>query len=86
MINQLPRLKALPQSLPLERAVRIELQEGVPIFRASSLIQNRVEELLYKQRDSKLTANEDQELSLYEELDDYLSYANRIMRNDFIEE
>jgi len=35
MINQLPRLKALPESLPLERAVRIELQEGVPIFRAS---------------------------------------------------
>jgi len=85
MINQLPRLKALPESLPLERAVRIELQEGVPIFRASSLIQNRVEELLYKQRDSKLTVNEDQELSLYEELDDYLSYANRVMRNDFIE-
>ncbi len=85
MINQLPRLKALPQSLPLEQAVRIELQEGVPIFRASSLIQNRIEELLYKQRDSKLMANEDQELSLYEELDDYLSYANRIMRNDFIE-
>jgi len=85
MINQLPRLKALPQSLPLEKAVRIELQEGLPIFRASSLVQNRVEELLYKQRESKITAKEDQELSLYEELDDYLSYANRIMRNDFIE-
>ena len=85
MINQLPRLKALPQSLPLEKAVRIELQEGIPIFRASSLIQNRIEELLFKQKELKLTAKEDQELSLYEELDDYLSYANRVMRNDFIE-
>lgn len=85
MLNQLPRLKALPKSLPIERAVRIELQEGVPVFRASSMIQNRIEKLLFKQKESGLTEKENQELSLYEELDDYLSYANRIMRNDLIE-
>ena len=85
MINQLPRLKVLPESLPLERAVRIELQEGVPIFRASSMIQNRIEKLLLKKKESKLTSKEDQELSLYEELDDYISYANRVVRNVVIQ-
>jgi len=28
----MPRLEVLPKSLPTEHAVRIELQEGVPIF------------------------------------------------------
>ena len=81
MINQLPGLKFLPKSLPLEQAVRIELKEGVPIFKASSSIQNRIEKLLFKLRELSLTGEEDRELSLYEELDDYLSFANRIMRN-----
>jgi len=85
MISQLPRLKTLPESLPLDQAVRIELQEGVPIFRASSIIQNRIEKLLSKQKESKLTEKEKQELYLYEELDDYLSYANRVMRHNLIE-
>ncbi|MCM0591159.1 MAG: hypothetical protein ACSI46_21170 [Gloeotrichia echinulata DVL01] len=40
------KLLHLPKSLPLDGAVRIELVEGVPIFRASSLVQGRIEALL----------------------------------------
>lgn len=40
MTTNLPmKLSHLPNSLPLDGAVRIELVEGVPIFRASSLVQ-----------------------------------------------
>ena len=37
-----PKLKNLPNRLPIEGAVSIELVEGVPIFRASSSIQSRI--------------------------------------------
>lgn len=81
MVSQMPKLKALPKSLPLEHAICIDLQNGVPIFKASSDVQRRIEQLLLKQKKLKLTKREDHELSLYEELDDYLSFANRIIRN-----
>jgi len=81
MLRQMPKLKALPKSLPLEHAIRIELQEGVPVFKASSVIQGRIEELLFKQKEQPLTKKENLELALYEELDDYLSLANRTLRN-----
>jgi hypothetical protein len=77
----LQKLKKLPATLPLEGAVRIELEEGVPIFRASSGVQARIEELLLKQREVGLSAMEDQELDCYEEIDDYLSFVNRTIRN-----
>jgi hypothetical protein len=32
MVSQMPKLNALPKSLPLEQAICIDLQEGVPIF------------------------------------------------------
>ncbi len=32
----LPKLAALPVTLPLEGAVRLELVEGVPVLRASA--------------------------------------------------
>ncbi|MDF5732760.1 MAG: hypothetical protein PUP92_33410 [Rhizonema sp. PD38] len=76
-----PKLKSLPASLPTEGAVRIELSEGIPIFRASSAVQNCIEELLEKQHDTSLSAEEEQELVAYEEMDDYLSFANRTIRN-----
>ncbi len=73
MTNPLPpKLKSLPASLPTEGAVRIELSEGIPIFRASSAVQNRIEELLEKQQDVSLSAEEEQELNCYEEIDDFL--------------
>ena len=78
-----PKLQRLPVTLPLEGAVRIELVEGVPIFRASSVVQERIETLLFEQQISQLTPDEEQELDSYEEMDDYLSFLNRIVRNLF---
>ncbi|AFZ60203.1 hypothetical protein H6G54_08490 [Anabaena cylindrica FACHB-243] len=77
----LPTLHNLPATLPLEGAIRIELQEGTAIFRASSSVQNRIETLLLQQQDSQLTPEEEKELDSYEEIDDYLSFLNLIVRN-----
>src|SRR3712207_1023355 len=82
----LPKLQNLPKTLPIEGAVSIELVEGSPIFRASSTVQNRIEELLEKQQTSSLNFDEEQELDLYEEIDDYLSFINRTVRNLYITE
>lgn len=41
MAPRLPKLNNLPASLPIEGAVRIELAEGIPIFRASGVVQGR---------------------------------------------
>ena len=68
----------------MEGAIRIELEEGVPIFRASNAVQNRIEELLAKQLDAILSVEEEQELNSYEEIDDYLSFVNRTLRNIFL--
>ena len=78
-----PKLRSLPASLPMEGAVRIELEEGVPVFRASQVVQARVESLLSKQQSSQLTTEEEQELDRYEEIDDYLSFLNRTVRDLF---
>lgn len=80
-VHPIPRLHNLPATLPLEGAIRIELEEEVPIFRASSMVQERIEGLLSKRRTSGLSAEEDQELERYEEIDDYLSFLNRLVRN-----
>jgi len=76
-----PHLEMLAKSLPLEDAVRIELREGVPVFCAQSRIQERIEELLEKQPTSSLTEGEERELLQYEELDEFLSLVNRLVRN-----
>jgi hypothetical protein len=78
-----PKLQSLPATLPVEGAVRIELEEGVPIFRASNVVQTRIETLLFKQQASQLHPDEEQELDRYEEIDDYLSFLNRMVRNLF---
>jgi hypothetical protein len=80
-IPSLPKLHSLPSNLPIEGAVKIELEEGIPILRASSLVLARIEQLLAKQQDFALSAEEEQELDSYEEIDDYLSFVNRTMRN-----
>jgi hypothetical protein len=80
-ISPLPNLRSLPQNLPIEGAVRMELVEGVPIFRASSLVQTRIEALLVTQQDRALSPAEEEELDCYEEVDDYLSFVNRMVRN-----
>jgi hypothetical protein len=80
-ISLLPKLRSFPQNLPLEGAVRMELVEGVPIFRASSLVQTRIDALLAKQQDNVLSSTEEEELDCYEDIDDYLSFVNRMVRN-----
>jgi hypothetical protein len=80
-ISPLTNLRSLPQNLPLEGAVRMELVEGVPIFRATSIVQTRIEVLIAKQQDTVLSLEEEEELDCYEEVDDYLSFVNRMVRN-----
>ncbi|KPQ34065.1 MAG: hypothetical protein HLUCCO16_17815 [Phormidium sp. OSCR] len=79
--RSLPPLHHLPKSFPLDGAVRIELESGVPIFRASANVQARIVMLLEKQQLEALTESEEQELDAYEEIDDYLSFVNRTIRN-----
>ena len=80
-ISSLPKLRSFPQNLPLEGAVRIELVEGIPIFRSTTIVQTRIESLLAKQQDETLSLAEEGELDSYEEIDDYLSFVNRLVRN-----
>ena len=77
-------LKALSKNLPLDRVVQIELQNGIPIFRAPQQIQTRIETLLDKRKEIPLTEPEEQELDSYTEIDDYLSFVNRIIRNNLL--
>ena len=86
MTLPLPKLNTLPTTLPIDGAVRIELEEGVPIFRTSQRVQNRIEELLEKQKITALSTDEEHELNSYEEVDDYLSFVNRTIRNLFLRE
>ena len=79
-IPSLLKLGSLPSNL-IEGAVRIEIEEGIPLFTASSLVLARIEQLLAKQQDAPLSPEEEQELDSYEEIDDYLSFVNRTMRN-----
>ncbi|OLE55326.1 MAG: hypothetical protein AUG51_03645 [Acidobacteria bacterium 13_1_20CM_3_53_8] len=82
-LNQsMSTLRDLPASLPREGAIALELEQGVLVFRASRAVQERIETLLLKQRASNLTPDEERELQWYEEMDDFLSYINRLTRNE----
>lgn len=76
-----PILRSLPVTLPREGAIAMVLEQGVLIFRVTPSVQERIESLLDKQREMTLTAAEEQELHQYEEVDDYLSFLNRLTRN-----
>lgn len=76
-----PKLVGLPPSVPSDNLIKIEVQEGVPVFRASSYVEKRIDLLLRKQIEGNLTKAEKDEIERYEEIDDYLSYVNRIVRN-----
>jgi hypothetical protein len=80
-IYPLPKFHHLPASLPLDGAVRLELQNGLPVLRASTAVQRRIMVLLRKQQETALSPEEIDELDRYEEIDDYLSFLNRIVRN-----
>ena len=81
-LPMLPTLDNLRRTRPIEGAVRIELEEGVPIFRATDAVCLRIQELLLKQGERHLSQAEE-ELDSYEEIDDYLSFVSRTMRNLF---
>lgn len=59
MTSIIPKLTSLPTTLPMEGAVRIELEEGIPIFRASNIVLTRIEELLLKQKEAPLEQAEE---------------------------
>jgi len=80
-IHPLPKLRALPATLPPDGSVRIELEEGIPVFRASSFIRARIQDLISRAQEVGLTAQEEEELDRYEEIDDFLSFTNRLIRN-----
>jgi hypothetical protein len=81
LLETMPKLQGLPLSLPREGSISLDLEQGIAIFRASTAVQDRVELLLLKQRESSLTKEEERELDQYEEIDDYLSFINRLIRN-----
>ncbi len=81
LVESIPKLHRLPSSLSRENAVEIELEQNVLIFRATKNTQNRIEVLLNKQKESGLDEIEEKELRQYEEIDDYLSFLNRLTRN-----
>lgn len=72
---------SLPDLLPRENAVSLEIQEGAIIFRSSSAVKDRIEHLVEKEKTIGLTRDEKRELDGFEEIDDYLSQVNRLIRN-----
>ncbi len=81
LVQPIPQIGKLPNSLPREGAVNLELEEGVLVLRVSQATQNRIEELLDKQHQMPLSEAEEIELDQYENIDDYLSFINRLTRN-----
>lgn len=77
----LPQLQRLPITMPQDGSISMGLEMGTPVFRASTVVQNRIEFLLHKNKTAGLVASENEELDSYEEINDYLSYLNRITRN-----
>lgn len=80
-IQQLPKLKNGVKKLINDQSVNLKIEQGVVIFRASKEMQTRIEDLLEKVKTDSLTAAEEKELTIYQELDDYLSHVNRLIRN-----
>ena len=82
--NLLLNLHRLPNSLPSEGSIGLELVKGVLVFRISTKIQERIETLIAQKTDSALTSEEATELEQYEELVDYLNLVNERMRKAFL--
>ena len=80
-VESIPKLHHLPSSPARKNAVEVKLEKEVLIFRSSKFTQIRIEDLLNKQKVVGLSESEKNELQEYEEIDDYLSYLNRLTRN-----
>lgn len=76
-----PTLDVLPKTVPMDGSIAIDFAEGLPVLRVSATIQHRIEELLDLQRQMGLSVSQDEELDAYAEMDDYLSFLNRVIRN-----
>ena len=74
-------LNRLPRTLPRENAVELVLEQGAIIFRASSAVRRHIEDLVDRQKSGVISENEESELDALEEIDDYLSHVNRLIRN-----
>jgi hypothetical protein len=81
LVASVPKLQGLPVSLPREKVVEVDVEQGVMLFRVSKKAQERIEKLLSKQKKTELNESEETELDRYEEIDDYLSFLNRLTRN-----
>ena len=77
----IPPLKRLPETMPQDGSISMILQNGIPIFRASQAVIDRISELLDKQKSGTLSKEEEADLDQYELVDDYLSHINRLVRN-----
>ena len=67
--------------MPQDGSINLVLEGGVPRFRAAPAVLGRVRQLLKRNRGGELSQAETVELGRYEELDDYLSHLNRVVRN-----
>ena len=74
-------LNRLPRTLPRDSGVELVLEQGIIIFRASPKVQATIEGLIEKQKFGTLSEEEEKELDAFEEIDDYLSHVNRLIRN-----
>ena len=80
-LPHLPKLSKLPTTLPRDGSINLVLEGSVPTFRAAPAVVGRVTQLLERDRGGELSQAETEELERYEELDDYLSHLNRVVRN-----
>ncbi len=80
-VQPIPMLNHIPTTLSMEEAVRLVYEQGVLIFHISQKLQKRIESLIQKQQKTPLSTKENRELDEYEEIDDYLSFVNRVIRN-----
>ena len=81
--NLLLNLHRLPNSLPREGFIGIELVKELLVFPISTKIQERIETLIAQKTESGLTSKEATELEQYQEWVDYLNLVNETMRKAF---
>ncbi|MGH9822474.1 MAG: hypothetical protein ACREDR_04385 [Blastocatellia bacterium] len=79
--DTIPRFDDLPPALRREGSISLEIEQGVAVLRASKAVQRRLESLVRKSKIGKLTPDEKTELEQFEQVDDYLSFLNRLSRN-----
>jgi hypothetical protein len=77
-------LHRLPNSLPREGSIRIELVKGLLVFRISTKIQERIETLIAQKTESAVTSEEATELDQYQLLVDYLNLVNETIKKAFL--